>query len=234
MISVLKKELSLYYHTIMGFIFVSVFMMFASYYFLFYNILDNTSDFSMLFQTMLITMVFLVPVLTMRLLSEERKTKSDQILLTSPVSITAVVLGKYFAALTVFLISVGCSLIFPIIVFINGNPEPGVVFSVYFGFIVIGAVFISIGLFISSLTESQVIAAIFTFGSLLFIEIGDSMRGYFSNPKIVTFLEWASITERYRKLCMGVLNIADFIYLISIIALFLFLTVRIIERRRWS
>ena len=232
--AVLKKELSLYYNTTIGFIFVSVFMMFASYYFLFYNILDNTSDLSMLFQTMLITLVFLIPVLTMRLLSEEKKTKSDQILFTSPVSITAVVLGKYFAALIVFLISIVCSLVFPIIVFSNGNPEPGVIFSVYFGFVIIGAVFISIGLFISSLTESQVISAIFTFGILLFIELSDSLRGSVGNDRIIEFLKWGSVTERYKNFCMGILNFADVVYLVSIIAVFIFLTVRVIEKRRWS
>ena len=232
--SVLKKELSLYFHTTLGFVFVSVFMMFASYYFLFYNILKNTSDLSMLFQTMLITLVFLVPVLTMRLLSEERKTKSDQILLTSPVSITSVIIGKYLAAVVVFLISIGCSLIFPYIVFANGNPEPGVIFSVYIGFIIVGAVFISIGLFISSLTESQVIAAILTFGVLLFIEIADSLRGSVGNQAIIDFLKWSSVTERYKEFCMGVINFADIAYLVSLAVLFIFLTVRVVEKRRWS
>ena len=234
MLAVLKKELSLYYHTTLGFVFVSVFMMFASYYFLFYNILNNTADLGMLFQTMLLTLAFLVPVLTMRLFSEERKTKSDQILFTSPVSIMSVVLGKFFSALIVFLISMLCSLIFPIIVFSNGNPEPGVIFSVYIGFIVIGAVFIAIGLFISALTESQVIAAIFTFGILLFIELADSLRGSVGNQTIIDFLKWSSITERYRSFCMGILSFADVVYLLSVVAVFVFLTVRVIEKRRWS
>lgn len=232
--AVLKKELSLYFNTTLGFIFVSVFMMFASYYFLYYNILTNSSDLGMLFQTMLMMLIFLIPVLTMRLLSEERKTKSDQILLTSPVSITSVVLGKYFSAAVVFLISVAMSLIFPYIVFSNGNPEPGVIFTVYIGFIIIGLVFIAIGLFISALTESQVIAAIFTFGVLLFIQISDSLRGSFRNDTIVNFLKWSSITERYKSFCMGVLNFADIIYLLSVAVLFVFLTIRIIEKRRWS
>ena len=234
MIAVLKKELSLYLHTTLGVIFVSIFMIFASYYFLFYNILSNSSDLGMLFQTMLMTLVFLVPVLTMRLLSEEKKTKSDQILLTSPVSVTSIIIGKYLSAVIVFLISVFMSLIFAYIVFVNGNPEPGVIFTVYIGFIIIGAVFIAIGLFISALTESQVIAAIFTFGILLFIQIADSLRGSISNQAVVNFLKWSSLTERYKSFCMGILDISDILYLISIAVLFVFLTIRVIEKRRWS
>ncbi len=234
MIAILKKELSLYFHTIMGFIFVSVFMIFASYYFFSYNIVRNSSDLSMLFETLLLTLIFLVPVLTMRLLSEERKTKSDQILLTSPVSITGIVMGKYLAALIVFLIPIVFSLIFPYILFANGNPEPGVIVSVYIGFIIIGAVFISIGMLISALTENQVIAAIFTFGALLIIQIFDSVRGSVGNQTVISFLKWCSITERYKSFCMGVLNFADIIYLLSLAALFVFLTIQVIQKRRWS
>ena len=234
MIAVLKKELSYYFHTIMGFIFVSVFMAFASYYFFAYNIVTNSSDLSTLFETLMLTLVFLIPVLTMRLLSEERKTKSDQILLTSPVSIYSVVAGKFIAAFTVFLIPMILSLVFPYIVASNGNPEPGVITAVYIGFILIGAVFNSIGLFISSLTENQVISAIFTFGVLLFIEIGDSLRGSIDSVKINSALKWLSITERYKSFCIGVLDFADVFYLLSVCALFLFLTVKIIEKRRWS
>ncbi len=234
MIAVLKKELSLYFHTIMGFIFVSVFMAFASYYFFAYNIVTNSSDLSTLFETLMLTLVFLIPVLTMRLLSEERKTKSDQILLTSPVSVYSVVAGKYLSALIVFLIPMLLSLVFPYITASNGNPEPGVIISVYIGFILVGAVFIAIGLFISSLTENQVIAAIFTFGALLFIQIGDSLRGSVGSVKINAALKWLSVTERYKSFCIGVLDFADIIYLLSLCALFLFLTVKVIEKRRWS
>lgn len=234
MSAIFRREFQSYFHSVIGYIFISVFLVFASYFFLFANIASLSSDIRNLFYNLITILVFLIPILTMRCLSEERRSKTDQILLTSPVSVKDIVLGKYLAALCVFLIAIACTLVFPLILYAYGRPETGVILTVYTGFILLGAVFISIGLLVSALTENQVIAAILTFGILLFVQLFDSIKGAISSPAIVKVIEWLSLKERYGEFDLGIFNFEHIIYFITLIAIINFLTVQVIEKRRWS
>ena len=232
--AILKREFQSYFKSVTGYVFVSVFMIFASYYFLFNNIAGLTSDLRSVFYNMLTILTFLVPILTMRCLSEERKTKSDQILLTSPVSIWDIVLGKYFAAVGVFLIAIACTLIFPFILSVYGNPEIGVLITSYVGFSLMGCVFISIGVLLSSLTENIVIAALSTFGVLLFVQVFDAIKTAMSNQTWISIIEWISLKFRYEDFHLGVFNFEHVIFYLSVVFGALFLTKQVIEKRRWS
>ncbi len=232
--AILKREFQSYFKSVSGYVFVSVFMVFASYYFLFNNIAGLTSDLRAVFYNMLTILTFLVPILTMRCLSEERKTKSDQILLTSPVSVWEIVLGKYLAAVGVFFIAIACTLVFPFILSKYGNPEIGVLITSYVGFTLVGCVFIAIGVFLSSLTENIVIAALSTFGVLLFVQVFDAIKTAVNNEFWVSVIEWVSLKFRYEEFYLGVFNFEHVIFYMTVAAGALFLTKQIIEKRRWS
>lgn len=232
--AIFKREFQSYFKSVTGYVFISVFMAFASYYFLFTNIAGLTSDMRSVFYNLLTILTFLVPILTMRCLSEERKTKSDQILLTSPVSVWEIVLGKYLAAVCVFLVAVACTLVFPVFLSFYGNPEKGVLLTSYAGFSLVGCVFIAIGLFLSSLTENQVIAALSTFGVLLFVQVFDAIKTAVKSDFWVSVIEWLSLKNRYEDFYLGVFNFEHVIFYLTVAAVALFLTRQVIEKRRWS
>jgi len=150
------------------------------------------------------------------------------------VRVSDIILGKYLAALYVFLISLACTLVFLFLLFGYGKPDPGVVASIYVGFLLFGAALIAIGILLSSLTENQVIAALSTFGVLLFVLLFDSMKGVFNNPVISKAITWLSLSARFREFTIGVFNFEHIIYYISFIAVILFLTTRVLEKRRYS
>jgi ABC-2 type transport system permease protein len=170
----------------------------------------------------------------MKLLSEDRKSKTDQLLLTSPVSIFSIVLGKYLAAITVFVATLILSLVFPIILSIFGMPALGEIVAGYLGFFLMGSALIAVGVFISSITESQVIAALVTFFVLLLMWIGNVALSLISNRILVSVLEWFLVYSRINSFVLGLLSIPHIVYFISFSFVFLFLAVRSTERRRWS
>ncbi len=232
--AIFKKELKGYFLSPIGYIFVGVFMVLAAIFFLSGPIMYQVADISSLFSNINIICLFLVSVLTMRLLAEEKNKKTDQLLLTAPVSIPEIVLGKYFAAMAVFGITMLLSLIFPIILFVFGDPSFGEVLGSYIGFILLWGAFIAIGVFISSLTENQMISAVSTFGVLLIIYFMDWIAGGFGNETVVSVIQWFSLLNRFYEFQSGILNFTNVIYYLSFIFVFLFLTVRTIEKRRYS
>lgn len=167
MLAIFKREFKSYFQTMTGPIFIAVITAFIGLYFLIYNMITGYPYFAYPLVSAWIVLVIAVPLLTMRSFAEERKTKTDQILLTSPVSVTDIVLGKYFAMVAVFLIAVLLLCICPIIISTAGTAYFRLDYSTIFAFFVIGCMYISIGMFISSLTESQIIAAILSFVVLM-------------------------------------------------------------------
>ncbi|MEG0457582.1 MAG: ABC transporter permease, partial [Oscillospiraceae bacterium] len=153
MVAIFKRELSSYFTSPIGYVFLGIFYVISGF-FLFSTILSGTTDMSFIFSGMFIVLVFLVPILTMRLLSEEKKQKTDQVLLTSPVNLFSIVIGKYLAAFTVFLCGLSITLIYALVLAGNSTSFDWlVVFGNYIGIILLGGCFIAIGLFVSSLTE---------------------------------------------------------------------------------
>jgi len=234
MIAILKRELRAYFWSPIGYIFVGFFLLLAGFFFALSNLLYGYSNFIAVFGNMNVVLLILVPILTMRLLSEERKTKTDQILLTSPVSITGVIVGKYLAALSVLLIALLITGIYPIILSLFCKPPVGEILGAYIGFFLMGASFISMGLFVSSLTESQVTAAVASFGTLLLLWIIDWVVPSIQNATIAKAVEWFSILKRFQDFTMGILSLEHVVFYISFTVVFIFLTIRVLEKRRWS
>lgn len=232
MSAIYKRELKAYFRTPIGYIFIGMFLLVSGYMFTGNNLIMGAPGIDGVLGNLLIVFLFLVPILTMRLLSEERNLKTDQILLTSPVSVGDIVLGKYFAALTVYLITLGITLIYLIVLAIHGEPAYAQILCNYVGFALLGAAFISIGIFISSLTENQATSAVSTFAVLLLLFIIDWVGSAVTNAFFVKVIDFISITKRFGDFQMGVLSVAPIVYYISFVAMFLILTATVLERRR--
>ena len=234
MLAVWKREVQSYFLSPLAYIFIGAFMVVAGIMFTANNVMAMSVSFSNTLSSMTFVFMLLVPLLTMKLLSEDRKSKTDQLLLTSPVSVFSIVLGKYLAAITVFVATLILSLVFPIILSIFGMPALGEIIAGYLGFFLMGCALIAVGVFISSITESQVIAALVTFFVLLLMWIGNVALSLISNRILVSVLEWFLVYSRINSFVLGLLSIPHIVYFISFSFVFLFLAVRSTERRRWS
>lgn len=234
MTAIFKKEFKNYFMSPIGYIFVGVFTFLASMFFSSGILMSQQADISIMFSDINLVYLFLAALLTMRLLSEEKNKKTEQLLLSAPVSITSIVVGKYLAAMAVFGITMLISLVYPFIMFKFGEPALSEVIGSYLGFILLWGAFISVGVFISSLTESQMIAGVFTFAALLLIYFISWFEASVKSPVISKIIGWFSLLSRYGEFQSGILNFESVIYYLSFIFVFLFLAVRVIDRKRYS
>lgn len=248
MIAIFKREFKSYFSTPVGYIVLAAFYFFLGLYFsLIFSM--GSPDTSMVVMAMSTVVIFTLPVLTMRLMSEDRRQKVDQVLLTSPIGLTSIVMGKFLAAMAVFGIGFAPTIIFQIIIsaYVTANLLSFIYALV--GMLLLGGALIAIGMFISSLTESTVISAILTFvinilvlymsnfASMITVPTGDN---FFSKiwAKIVEWfivlLEKSAFITIFEGFGENIFSIADIVYFLSIIAVFIFLCVRSLEKRRWS
>ncbi|MBE7022272.1 MAG: ABC transporter [Ruminococcaceae bacterium] len=244
MTAIYKRELRSYFKNPVGYIFLSAFIFFASLMFVFINLNSQQTSLSGFFSNVSLIFVFVIPVLTMRLFSEERKSKTDQLLLTAPVRVTDIVFGKFLAAATVLLIGVVATMLFIPIMERYGTPDVTESLVGYFGLLLMGLLFVSLGMFMSSITESQVIAAVSTLVIIFFLwfigglslQFSEMLTGWLS--WLGKFLDWLldfiSINNRFYDFTLGTLNLVPVFYFVSLTGLFVFLTIRVIERRRWK
>lgn len=183
-----------------------------------------------------LTIIFLIlftQVLTMRLLSEEQRSGTLELLLTSPVRDWEIIVGKYLASLCVFVVLILLTAYFPLLLIQIGNPDRGPMFSGYLGYLLLGAAMLSIGVFASSLTQNQIVAAVIGVGitlvSLLIGALGDMLGG-----AAQSILSYVPLFEHYNDFARGIIDTKDVLYYVSVVALFLFLSTRVIESRRWK
>jgi ABC-2 type transport system permease protein len=232
--AIIKRELASYFTSPIGYIYLGV-IYFLSGYFLFTIVLiNNSNDISPVFQTMLNIVMFCAPLLTMRLMSEDKRHKTDQALLTAPVSLTGIVFGKFLAAALMYLASISVLLVFALVLHIFSPVNWAVITGNFAGLLLLGLVFIAIGLFVSSLTENQAIAAIGSFVVMLGLFMLDAIPTLIPNPVVTALIREVSVLRRYMPITRGILGIADLVFFISVSGIFLFLTARVLEKRRWS
>ena len=168
--AIFRREFGAFFTSSIAYIFLSVFWLISAFFFYTTNLAYSTTDMSGLFQSMFLVVVILIPLLTMRLFSEEKKQKTEQGLLTAPVSLGGIVMGKYFAALALYTIGLLMTLVYALIISAYGVVEWGIVFSNFLALFLIGGAFIAIGLLISALTENQIAAAVVSRPRLLLIK----------------------------------------------------------------
>lgn len=234
MFAIYKRELRSYFVSAVGYVFLAIIVALSAVAFSMTTLLSYTNDVSTYFTIMLFILMVALPVLTMKLFSEERKLKTEQLLLTAPISIGGMVAAKFFAAFTVFFgANLLCSLSY-ITLFNYSDPEGGIILGNIIAISLVGAAFIAIGMFVSALTENQLAAAIGTFGILLAM-LGIGMLNSFIPWYPVRFvLGWFSILTRYNNFTNGFFDFAALFYYISVCFVFLFVTCRIYERRRYG
>lgn len=288
MLAIYKRELKSYFHSMTGCVFIAFLVMFTGIYFMAYNLNAGYPYFSYTLSGSLIVFLVGIPLLTMRSFSEERKTKTDQLLLTAPVSLTKVVLGKYFAMVTVLAVPNVIFCLFPLLIKLQGTAYLLVDYSSIAVFFLLGCVYLAIGMFMSSLTESQIIAFISTFGILLLLYLWDGIlsflpRSAFSGmigilliltlilvyiyhmtknwmlaagieavgiaTALIVYFVKSSLYENLLTKLLGRLALADvfmnisssnivdvsgLLLYVSILIIFVFLTIQTIQKRRWS
>ena len=242
--AIFKREFKAYFKSPIGFVFLAAFFAYASLMFVFINLNGQMTLMKYFFENISLIFIFVIPVLTMRTFAEERKSKTDQLLLTAPVKVTDIVLGKFFAAASVLLVAVVATMFYVVVLKCYGEPVFSEIFIGYLGLFLMGTFFISIGLFLSSLTQSQVIAAVSTLGIIFFLWFSSSINLQFSTMLtgalswLGVALDWLvdflAINNRFADFTLGVLNFVPVFYFVSLTALFLLLTVRVIEKRRWK
>lgn len=233
--AILKRELRAYFASPVGYVVVAALM--ALYAFFFYQVMamGSSSYIGGVFSTMFMFSMMIMPIITMRSMSDERKNKTDQALLTAPVSVTSIVMGKFLAALGVYAIAVTAAMLPAVTMSLFSSAFPwGILIGDYIGTLMYGAAMIAIGVFISSLTVSQVIAAIGTFIIAILLMFVDQIATALSGNFIGTVLSWISFTARYDVFTKGIFSISSVVYFASVAAVFVFLTARKVESRRWN
>ncbi|HIW74990.1 MAG TPA: ABC transporter permease [Firmicutes bacterium] len=233
--AIFKREFKSFFTSPVGYILLAVMTCASGFFFFVFNIYAGSPDLSYVFGNLFTVVLLILPILTMRLFSDEKRQKTDQALLTSPCSLTGIVLGKFFAALLMFVLSLAILLVFAVVIAFQVTPSWSVIIGNFLGLILVGGLVISIGLFISSLTESQLIAAIGTLGVSVALLMMDSLTNIFSNlPAVATVVNFLSVSQKYTEFTSGILNYAYVVFFLSMQALFVFLTVRVLDRKRWS
>lgn len=229
--TIAKREIGSYFKSPIAYVLIGLFVLLISIFF-WPRLQGSRGDFITILGDMGFFLIFIVPILTMRALAEDRKNGTEVLLMTSPTSLYKIVVGKFIGAYTVFLVITGISLIYPIIIVIMGGVFTIQLTGGYIGFLLLGAAFIAIGILASAVTENQIISAIISFVALLVMWVADTLATTVGGI-VGVILEWISLISRYQVFTKGILGLAEVVYLLSFTIVILFLTVRIIERRRW-
>ena len=287
MLAVYKKELRGYLTLMVGYVFIAFVLLILGIYFTAYNLQYASPDFGATLSSVTFLFLVITPILTMRILAEEKKNRTDQLLLTAPVSVWKVILGKYLSMVTIYAIPVVISAFYPLIMGRYGVISYPMAYVAVIGFFFLGCAQIAVGLFLSSVTESQVIAAVLTFGILFCSYMMDGIESFFSDtaissmvafliiavvvgivvyqltkniifsscvggvlvigiaavyfikPTVFTgliqkFLNLFAIANHFDNFVGGIFDVTGIIYMVSVVCIFVFLTVQCIQKRRWS
>ena len=287
MLAVYKKELRCYLTSMVGYVFIAFVLLILGIYFTAYNLQYASPDFGATLSSVTFLFLVITPILTMRILAEEKKNRTDQLLLTAPVSVWKVILGKYLSMVTIYAIPVVISAFYPLIMGRYGVISYPMAYVAVIGFFFLGCAQIAVGLFLSSVTESQVIAAVLTFGILFCSYMMDGIESFFSDtaissmvafliiavvvgivvyqltkniifsscvggvlvigiaavyfikPTVFTgliqkFLNLFAIANHFDDFVGGIFDVTGIIYMVSVVCIFVFLTVQCIQKRRWS
>ena len=287
MLAVYKKELRGYLTSMVGYVFIAFVLLILGIYFTAYNLQYASPDFGATLSSVTFLFLVITPILTMRILAEEKKNRTDQLLLTAPVSVWKVILGKYLSMVTIYAIPVVISAFYPLIMGRYGVISYPMAYVAVIGFFFLGCAQIAVGLFLSSVTESQVIAAVLTFGILFCSYMMDGIESFFSDtaissmvafliiavvvgivvyqltkniifsscvggvlvigiaavyfikPTVFTgliqkFLNLFAIANHFDDFVGGIFDVTGIIYIVSVVCIFVFLTVQCIQKRRWS
>lgn len=242
--AIYRREIRAYFTSPIGYVFIAVYLALSGFLFSLYTVQYSINGMSTsvgsYYSILLFVLSVVLPLLTMKSFAEERKLKTEQLLLTAPISLRGMVAAKFFAAYTVFAGTylLSCSYFYVLYRYAADAlvvPNVTVMLTGYsIAFLLLGAAFIAIGIFISSLTENQMVAAIGTIGLLMVFLLCNFLNSYIDIPIIRAILSWISVYSRFDYFTYGIFDFSAVLYYASICFVFLFLTVRVFERRRWA
>ena len=234
--AVLKRELKAYFTSVIGWIFLAAFFFVFNLYFVANNLIYGTPYLSYSLSNVAFVLVIIIPILAMRSMAEDRRTKTDQLLYTAPVSIPKVIIGKFLALVAIFSIVVGAICLCPLLLSRFGNVPMTESYAAIFGIWLYGCLSIAICVFVSALTESQVIAAVLSFALLFIGFMMQQITGLISSSdNVVTKVLNALCTQTHlTNFCNGILDVTGIVYYVSGTVLFLFLTCQLVQKHRWS
>lgn len=233
--AVFKREIRAYFNSPVGYVCVAALA--ALYGWMYFQVMASGSTSyisSMVYGSMFTFSMMIIPIITMRSMTDDQKNKTDQALLTAPVGVTAIVMGKFLACLFVFIIATTLGLLPAVAISFFSSPAWGEILGNYLGTLLYGGAMISIGVLISSLTVSQVIAAIGTFVAAVFLMFIDGLASAISNPAVSAVVDWISFNNRYFVFTQGIFSVSSVVFFLSVMAVFVFLTARRLESRRWN
>jgi len=228
------REIHSYFNTMIGYVFMGICMLVCGIFFAGNNIIGGSASIAAVIGSISYVLILTIPLLTMRSFAEEKKNKSDQLLLTAPVSTAGIVLGKYLSAMFTLGATLLASILFPIIIALFGEPYIGEIVVGYLGVALLGSAFIAIGLFVSSISENQLTAAVATIGILFFLWLFDSVLPQVTNPYLNTILSSLSLYSKLATFQIGILSVAAVVYFCALTFVFLFITSKVTEKRRWG
>ncbi|MCL2696835.1 MAG: ABC transporter permease [Oscillospiraceae bacterium] len=234
MLAIFKRELTAYFTSPIGYVFVAACILTSGIVFYLFSLGQGSTDLTAVFQFMYFVLMIFVPVLTMRLMSEEKRQKADQLLLTAPVSLIGLVTGKFLSAYAVFLLGVIILPIYGIVLSFFVSISWMTLWGNFAGLLLLGGVYAALGLFVSSLTENQMIAAVGSMFLNLVIFLMNALASVIPVQIVSNTLRSISIFDRYIDFTLGMFIVANILFFITVMAIFLFLTVRVLERRRWA
>ena len=285
--AIYKRELKSYFTSFLGYLFIAFFLLFIGIFQYLYNLRLGYANFARAINGTATFFLLLVPMVTMRILAEEKRQRTDQLIFTSPVSVERIVIGKFLAIVTVFAIAVAIVCVYPVILHNYGETNYKVAYTTLLAFFLLGCTYMAIGMFISALTESQVFAAVVTFivilftlmidllvqmlptgnelalailiilaviigvityvmmkskvvtGIFLVLSVGGLIVAFLVNRQsfdgsLARIFGWLSVQSRFSLFMYGIVDISSYIYFLSMIFLFVFLTVQAIKKRRWE
>ncbi len=233
MTAIFKREFKAFFATPVGYIVLAAFYFFSGYYFtILYTM--GSPEVKDIIMTLSTVIIFVTPLLTMRLMSDDRRMKTDQALLTAPVSLYSIVFGKFLAALGVYALGFAPTIVFQFIVMTKVQINILSYLYALLGAVLLGAALIAIGMFISSLTESSVVSAILTFVINILIIYASSLGSMIDIGWLATVIEKVAFITAFENFGSVMFSIPDVFYFLSITAAFLFLSVRSLEKRRWA
>ena len=234
MLAVFKRELKSYFSSPVGYVCVAALACLYGFFYFGVMLSGSSSFITQVYSSMFMFGMMIIPIITMKTMSEDRKNKTDQALLTAPVGVTAIVVGKFLAAFAVYAIASVIGLLPAVAMSTFSSPPWGIIFGNFIATLLYGGAMISIGVFISSLTVSQVIAAIGTFVISVILMFVDNMASAFTGTFVGDAIGWVSFTQRYNVFTQGIFSVSSCVFFLSIIAVFVFLTARKVESRRWN
>ena len=232
--AIFRREVLSYFTSPIGYIFLAAFYASSAVIFSLNSLEQGSTQLDNLFAQLMIILIVLIPILTMRTMSEEKKNKTDQCLLTAPVSLFGIVAGKFLAALLIYVLGVAITVVYAIVVSAFSTPDWNVIVGNIVGLVLLGAAFIAVGIFCSSFTENQVVSAVTSFIVMIVLYLFSTIGNLIPVEFISKIFSRLSFWERYYGFTYGLFDLSNALFFISAVVVFLFLTVRVLEKRRWA